>query len=54
MGFFERNNVSEYHLHVAPANEAARRFYRKMGLSDLALEQDGSMWRMQGTVGGHQ
>lgn len=48
--FFQTNNVTEYHLRVAPSNERALRFYIKNGMEKVREEVDGKVVRMRGWV----
>lgn len=48
--FFQNHGVKEYHLRVSPSNQRALAFYRKNGMEELGLEQDGKVIRMKGSL----
>ncbi|MDQ0351431.1 RimJ/RimL family protein N-acetyltransferase [Alkalibacillus filiformis] len=48
--FFQRHQVSEFHLRVSPTNKQARAFYKKLGMKESGLEIDGNVIRMIGKV----
>src|SRR5699024_2097626 len=48
--FFKNHGVDEYHLRVAPGNTTARKFYRKIGMTEIGPERDGKVIRMKGLV----
>ncbi|WP_017187636.1 GNAT family N-acetyltransferase [Alkalibacillus haloalkaliphilus] len=48
--FFQKHQVSEFHLRVSPSNKQARAFYKKLGMKESSLEIDGRVIRMIGIV----
>nr|WP_279326035.1 GNAT family protein [Bacillus sp. FJAT-47783] len=47
MNFFQKQNVSEYHLRVSPQNI---KFYLKNGMQEVGLDLNGKAIRMKGFV----
>src|SRR5699024_7468712 len=46
--FFQKNNVTAFHLRVSPTNIAAINFYHKLGMEEVGVELDGKVIRMRG------
>ncbi|WP_456271444.1 GNAT family N-acetyltransferase [Bacillus sp. AK031] len=50
LDYFLKQNVNEYHLRVSPTNTSARKFYKRMGMKEVAPELDGKVIRMRGIL----
>ncbi|GEL76448.1 GNAT family N-acetyltransferase [Tenuibacillus multivorans] len=48
--FFGKHQVAEFHLRVAPSNDQALSFYKKLGMKVIGPEFDGKVIRMKGKV----
>nr|WP_074034059.1 GNAT family N-acetyltransferase [Bacillus mediterraneensis] len=48
MRIFANNEVNEYHLRVSSLNDAAIKFYRKMGMEEVGFKVGGKVIRMKG------
>lgn len=52
--FFLHRQVTEFHLRVAPGNDAARCFYQKIGMEEIGPEVGGKVIRMKGSLEAHE